>query len=416
MRWRAVLAACGVVVVLAVGVLAARVLLHHFRGVPHHTPTQPTITTAPPKPHKPNDSLPWPTYGADNARTRAVTVPGMRPPFRRLWTYRGRHLLELPPIAGYGLLYEESFDGRIKAIDPTTGAVKWSYYSRRCGWSSPALGGHLLFATFIGGVSERCSHAPGGTLVALSARTGRVVWSRNIGQSESSPLFAHGVVYFGDTDGNVYAYSAAGKELWSSPTGGPVKGSPAIAHGRLFIGNYDSGNFYALNPHTGAEIWKSPGLGNVYAGPSVADGRVYIGSIDGNVYAFSPQTGARLWTFPTGGYVYASTAVWRGVVLVGSYDHNFYAINGADGSERWQFAAGGPISGAASVVNGIVYFSTLTHKTYAINVATGNLVAHWNDGDYSPAVAAYGKLFLVGLGRIYALEPRDSGTRRHRKR
>lgn len=409
MRWR--LAALGVV--LVAGVLAAGAYLHHrgfFRGIPQHTTTSTPITTAAPKPQKRDDSLPWPTYGADNARTRAVTVPGLRPPFRKTWTFFGHHLLELPPVAGYGLIYEESFDGRLHAIDPKTGKDKWPpYYSHRCGWSSPALGDGLVFTTFIGSVGYRCSRAEGGLLVAFDAHTGRIRWSQNIGQSETSPLFDHGTVYFGSTNGYVYAFSArTGRERWSYDTGGPVKGSPALVDGRLFIGSYDTGNFLALNPQTGGLIWKSPGHGNFYAGASVVDGRVYVGSsTDDNVYAFSARTGAQLWKFPTGGYVYASTAVWRGIVLVGSYDHNFYAINGRDGTERWSFPAGGAISGAASVINGVVYFSTLNpHRTYAVDASNGHLIRSWNDGEYSPAIAAYGRLFLIGVGRIYALEPR----------
>jgi len=104
--------------------------------------------------------------------------------------------------------------------------------------------------------------------------------------------------------------------------------------------------------------------------------------------------------------VYASPAVWRGLVLVGSYDHTFYAINGATGSMRWSFPAGGAISGAASVIDGVVYFSTFARTTYARDAATGRRIRMWNDGEYSPAIAAYGRLFLVGLGRIYALAPR----------
>jgi outer membrane protein assembly factor BamB len=414
-RW--LLAVVGAIL-LAAGVLAAVVLFHHYyRGIPTHTATRPTITGKGPPPQ--NESLPWPTYGADNFRTRAVTATGVRPPFNRQWTWHGHTLLELPPVAGYGLLYEETFNGFIHAIDPATGKEKWQhpYDSRRCGWSSPALGGGRLFATFIGSVHRACAQLPNGGLVALDARTGKVLWSRNIGQSEVSPLFSHGIVYFGSTDGGVYAYAAkTGRKIWSYNTGGAVKGSPTVAHGRLFIGNY-GGNFYALNARTGGLIWRSGGHGSFYAGPSVVDGRVYEGSNDGNVYAFSARTGRQLWKFGTGRYVYASPAVWRGIVLVGSYDHRFYAINGATGSERWVFNAGGPISGAASVIDGLVYFSTLNpHRTYALNAAGGRLREKWNDGEYSPAIAGYGHLFLVGVGEIYALEPRDSGSRRQHKR
>ena len=329
----------------------------------------------------------------------------MRPPFRRLWTFYGHALLEFPPVAGYGLLYEESFDGRLHAIDPATGEEKWSYYSRRCGWSSPALADGLVFATFIG--DARCSPLPGGgEIAALSAQTGRIRWRRTIDQSESSPLVADGTVYFGSTNGRVYGLDAAtGKERWSYDTGAPVKASPALAHGRLFVGNYAE-SFYALDSRTGKLLWQNGGHGNFYAGASVAGGRVYAGSISGSVYAFSTRSGEELWRFETGSYVYASPAVWRGIVLVGSYDHTFYAINGATGTMRWDFPADGAITGPASVVDGVVYFSTLAHKTYALNAATGHRIAEWDDGEYSPAVAADGRLYLVGRGRIYALAPR----------
>jgi len=401
-KWRLAAAA----LVLAAGALAAVVLIG--RGIPTHKVTRPRITT--PAPKRQNNSLPWPTYGFDNARTRAVTAPGLRPPFRRpLWRWHAHNLLEFPPVAGYGMLYDESFNGLLHAIDPATGKEKWPPYdSHRCGWSSPALGDGLVFATFIGSVSPTpCSQLPNGGLVAIDAHTWKIRWSRNIAQSESSPLFSHGVVYFGTTDGFVHAFAAAtGKPLWSFDTGGQVKGSPALVRGRIFIGTY-GGTVFALDASTGHEIWHQGGYGNFYAGPSVVDGRVYLGTISHHVYAFSTRTGHQLWDFPTGGYVYASTAVWRGIVLVGSYDGNFYAINGASGTERWQFRAGGAISGAASVINGIVYFSTLSpHRTYALNASSGHLIKRWDDGDYSPAVAAGGRFFLIGLGQIYALTPR----------
>ena len=390
MRW---LAALGLVALLA-----------GCGSAPRHAVSTPTVTAPQPPPE--NVSVPWPTFGADVGRTRAVTAPGLRPPFRRLWTFHGHALLEFPPVAGYGLLFEESFDGRIHAIDPATGAEKWSYYSRRCGWSSPALGHGLVFATFVG--DARCSPIPdGGEIVALDAQTGKVRWRRAIDKSESSPVVAHGTVYFGDTNGRVYALDAAtGAERWSYDTGAPVKASPSLGDGRLFVGNY-AGTFYALDAATGKLLWQSGGHGNFYSSPSVSNGRVYVGSLDNRVYAFSAPSGRVLWSFATGGYVYASPAVWRDIVLVGSYDNTFYAINGATGTMRWDFHADGAITGCASVIDGVVYFSAeRVHKTYVLGASGGHLIAKWPDGEYSPAVAAGGRLYFVGLGRIYVLAPR----------
>ena len=360
--------------------------------------------TTPKKPPAATAALPWPTYGADNARLRAAAGKGLRPPFRRLWTFHGRHLLEFPPVVGYGSVFEEVFDGRLYSIDAATGQTRWHFTSHGCGWSSPALADHLVFATFIG---NRECHATlqGGELVALSPETGRIRWRRAIGPSESSPLVEHGTLYVADQNGYVYALDArSGRLRWRFDTGAPIKASPTFAYGRIYIGNY-AGEMLALTAGTGRLVWRSLGYGNFYSTAAVNAGRVYVGSLDGRVYAFAARSGAALWNFGTGSYVYASPAVWHGLVLVGSYDHTFYALDGGTGSLRWTYHAQAPISGAASVVDGIVYFSSFDHRTYGLLAASGHLRAEWPDGEYSPAVAGNGRLYLVGLGRIYALVP-----------
>lgn len=368
---------------------------------PPSLPTPPTTVT---QPTRTSAALPWPTYGADNARLRAVAASGVRPPFRRVWTFHGRHLLEFPPSVGYGSIFEEVFDGRLYSIDPANGRTRWRYTSHRCGWSSPALADHLLFATFIG--NHECGATrTGGELVALSPETGHIRWRRKLGPSESSPLVADGTVYVADQNGYVYAFAArTGHLRWRFATGAPIKASPSLAYGRIYIGDY-AGEMLALAARTGRLVWRSTGHGNFYSTASVNAGRVYVGSLDGSVYAFSARNGDVLWSFGTGSYVYASPAISRGLVLVGSYDHDFYALEGSTGSLRWTYHARAAISGAASVVDGIVYFSSFDHRTYGLLAANGRLRAEWPDGEYSPAVAGNGRLYLVGLGRIYALRP-----------
>ena len=50
-------------------------------------------------------------YGYDAERQR-VAAFGLRPPFRRIWTFRARKLLEFPPAIAYGRLYFTNNSGR----------------------------------------------------------------------------------------------------------------------------------------------------------------------------------------------------------------------------------------------------------------------------------------------------------------
>src|SRR5207244_10675658 len=112
------------------------------------TTSGPALTvTGPAKTPRLNAALPWPTYGAGNARLRAVSAAGLRPPFRRLWTFHGRALLEFPPVVGYGSVFEEAFDGHLYALDPATGRARWRSTAHRCGWAWPGPAQPPVLAT-----------------------------------------------------------------------------------------------------------------------------------------------------------------------------------------------------------------------------------------------------------------------------
>jgi outer membrane protein assembly factor BamB len=353
----------------------------------------------------------WSTYGYDAERLRFAPGIDLRPPYRRLWTFHGRNLLEFPPAIAYRRLYLPTFDGRFFALDSRTGRVVWRYRSDHCAWASPAVENGLVFQTFLlAGRTCTSGARPFGELVAFDARTGALRWRLRLASaSESSPLATNGAVYVADWSGVVYAVAAkSGRVLWRSHVGGELKGSIARAGRLLYIGSYD-GHLSALDARTGRVVWRSglqPRLGHagtIYSTPAVAYGRVYLGSTDGKLYSFGATSGRLRWSHSTGGYVYASPAVWDGLVLAGSYDHRFYALDAATGDERWSFPSNGRISGSATVIDGIVYFSTLSERTYALNARTGRLVWSYPDGKYSPVVADHRRLYLVGFGRLYGM-------------
>jgi len=366
-------------------------------------------TAAPPKPPAPEAGVLWPMYGGDAARVR-VADSSLAPPFRRLWTFHAQSLVEFPPVVAYGRLYFANNSGVLFAISAKTGKRAWRYDSNRCQAMSPAVGFHTVYATFLNHPPCNASGPHQGQLVAFWAGSGQVRWRKTIGPSESSPLLHGSVVYVGDWNGDVSAFSATtGRRWWTFHAGGAVKDGLAYAGGRIYFGSYDS-HVYALNAVTGKLIWKASAQprfgssGTFYATPAVAYDRVFVGSTDGRVYSFGATTGKLRWSYATGDYVYSSPAVWRKRVFVGSYNGTFYCFDAATGNVLWQFHADGSISGAPTVVAGRVYFATLDGRTYGLNALTGHLLWSFPDGKYSPVVADKTRFFLTGYGKIYGLE------------
>jgi outer membrane protein assembly factor BamB len=365
-----------------------------------------------PRPKKLIETVPWPTYGLDNQRTRFAGDFRLRPPFRRVWRYRAGSLIEFPPPIAYGALYVPVERGFVDALDAKTGKRLWRHHYRACIAATPAVDQGLVFVAMMNPCKQPHDGRPG-LLVALSARTGHEVWRFDLGATESSPLVVNGVVYVGSRDHRLYALKArTGKLLWSYDTGGEIKSAPAYVAGTVFVGAYN-GYLYAIDARTGRLRWRAAsekvvlrGRGGFYANPAIAYGRIFIGNTDGAVYAFGATRGALLWARKTGGYVYGSAAIWNQTIYVGSYDHTFYALDAATGAVKWKFKANGPISGSATVMDGIVYFSTLAERTYGLDARTGRVVWTFKDGQYSPLVAQSGLAFLVGRGSIYALAPR----------
>jgi outer membrane protein assembly factor BamB len=356
----------------------------------------------------------WPTYGFDNERQRVVSF-GLRPPYRRIWTFGARNLLEFPPAIAYGRLYFTNNSGVLFAVNGKTGKRAWRFKSGRCVASTPAVSGHTVFQSFMNEPPCNSKRPPGrleGEVIAFATGFGRVRWRTRLGPVESSPLVANGRVYVGDWRGRVYALDErTGRVRWTFVAEGRIKGSVALSGNRLYVGTY-KGYLYALNARTGKQIWRARsqdrfgGRGQFYSTPTAAYGRVYLGSTDGKVYSFGATSGELRWSQGTGDYVYSSPAVWRKKVYAGSYSGTFFAFDAATGDIVWEFDAGGEISGSPTILDGVVYFATLEERTFALDARNGQVLWTFADGKYTPVVADRERLYLVGHARVYGMVER----------
>ena len=405
------------VLLVAAGVVAVGLYRkqqgHDVRG----SSTEEFVTTqqepvAPP----PGGKIRWPMYRFDPARQGDAPRMLVKPPYRPLWFFRARSLVEVPPAVAYGRLYFANADGTLFAVDTRKVKARWTFRAGRCTAATPAVDGHTVYMSFLNKPPCNATRSGlDGQVVALNADTGKVRWRVTIGPTESSPLVVDGVVYVGDWNGKVYALTAAtGATRWTFRTGDKVKGAISFAGGRVFFGSYDH-HVYALNARSGKLFWRASAQqrlgprGRFYSTPAVAYGRVYIGSTDGKVYSFGATSGKLRWSHGTGDYVYASPAVWQERVYAGSYNGTFYCFDAATGDVCWKFKALGAISGSPVVINDVVYFSTLKNRTYALDPRSGKLLWAFRRGAYAAVVSDRRRLYLVGYARVFGMAPRLPG-------
>jgi outer membrane protein assembly factor BamB len=352
----------------------------------------------------------WPLYGYNQRRTRYLAAKGIKPPFKKLWKYGGRPLLEFPPIFVHGTLYGLDNSGHAFAIDARSGKLRWKRRVATLNASSPTFSHHRLYIANL---------APG-HILSLDPKDGHTVWKKILpGRSESSPVVVDKRVFFGDESGTMFAVDRRnGHTIWTTQLCGSIKAAPAYKHGILFVGDY-GGCMSAVNSHSGKVKWQtsSQGLGlgstgRFYSTPAVAFGRVYSGNLDHRVYSFEASNGDIAWSHSTGSYVYSGPAVadtpqTPPSIYIGSVDGNLYALDARTGATRWSRYLGGQILGSPSAVGNIVYAGTYVGTTtYGLSMRNGHQVFKFSTGGAnSPVISDGHRLYLTGYSSITALQP-----------
>ncbi|HEY8083402.1 MAG TPA: PQQ-binding-like beta-propeller repeat protein [Solirubrobacterales bacterium] len=370
----------------------------------------PNATFRPQKPKKQRaKTVSWPLYGYDRARTRYLPAKGVKPPFKKIWRYTERPLLEFPPVLARGRLYLVDNSGHAVSLDADTGKLLWKRRIGRLNASSPTFHRNRLYVVNL---------VPG-HVVKLDARNGRIIWKRSLpGRAESSPVVVGRTLYFGCENGELLALSTRnGNMRWSTSLAGPVKSAPAYYGGVLYVGDY-GGYMNAVNAKTGEVKWQSDSLGQgfgtsgaFYSTPAVAFGRVYAGNNDSRVYSFDRKDGTIAWTYSTGGYAYSGPAVantthTRPTVYIGSFDGNVYALDARDGEPRWIRSAGGQVIGSLTAIGNIVYVAEFSDtSTTGYSMKTGRTVFSYPRGTYTPLISDGRRIYLVGYSSITALQP-----------
>jgi outer membrane protein assembly factor BamB len=240
------------------------------------------------------------------------------------------------------------------------------------------------------------------------------------GPVRSTPAVYNETVYFGSSDGNLYAVDLKnGNEKWKFPAGGAVTSSPAISGDKVFFSSRN-GYFFSLDVNSGMENWRfnlgsdlpyTWGFDYYISSPVIENKIIYIGSGNGKFYSIDADNGNVNWEFNCHSRIRSTAAISDKLILFGDMGGRFYALNKNNGSLAWKFEVEGikydnskfgfdrkSIMSSAAVSGTNVVFGSRDGNLYDLNILNGKEIWKVSHGTSwiisSPAI--YDGVIYVG--------------------
>ncbi|MBX3706498.1 MAG: outer membrane protein assembly factor BamB [Pseudomonadales bacterium] len=201
-----------------------------------------------------------------------------------------------PPVGGAELVFVQTEDGRLIALERTNGAVRWSYDNpvpvlTLRGTSMPVFGGGLVYAGFANGM-----------IAAIRAETGEPVWEHRVmlpeGRSElermvdidSTPVLAGGLVFVVSYQGRLKALRATdGALLWEQELSSFL--DLAAGFRQVFVVDQID-TVLAYDQQSAERLWSQEGLLRRQLSSPVALGEyVLVGDSEGYLHVLSQANG-----------------------------------------------------------------------------------------------------------------------------
>ncbi len=333
-----------------------------------------------------------------------------------------------------GIIYAESDDYHLYAIDAQTGQQLWeSYPLANTPMGNPIVANGMIYVT-VGDTGFPFSqllkfYLNNGNfsltrglmysaIYAFSQQTGRLVWRQDFhGEAMASPVVVGSTVYEPTGGGTLWAFDGAtGAVKFETPMGGFDSMSspntytdPTTKKTEIIVGTSNSSNVVAIDASSGAVNWKQPtnlsifntGMGDNSPAVDQANGLIFqdsvvdfnqkAGTVNLAVYAMDAKTGAVVWSTTLGSgatspaYKSGVIMVHHGVVYVGSpVTSQLFALNEATGKELWSFnyqnaGPAGAGRGGAVYYHGILWVAS-GPTIYSINPSSGAEISSYSPG------------------------------------
>ncbi len=233
-------------------------------------------------------------------------------------------------------------------------AIKLPAASSMCGIPSCAPGGNavgvVLYASPV--LSDDLVYVGtyNGKIYALNSSTGALRWvypregNENVGSIVGNLAIDNNSIYFGSSNGKVYALDkATGDRKWPEyETFDRIWTSPVISDGVIYVSSYDN-KLHAISSTDGKKLWQIELPSAICSSPAVSKDIIYCGTFDRNLYAIKKTNGSILWKFESGNWFWSDVLVNGNVIYAACLDSRIYAIDADSGKEMWRFQCDKPV-------------------------------------------------------------------------
>ncbi|HTZ20826.1 MAG TPA: PQQ-binding-like beta-propeller repeat protein [Opitutaceae bacterium] len=308
----------------------------------------------------------------------AVPDPAAAPPApAAMWSRALSAPVWGSPVARNGFVYLGDVAGNFHAIRAIDGAEEWTWRGR-----VPLWGEALATDDAVYFLDEQCA------LVCLGRTDGHLKWRMALSEqapAPANPTFNHrtavpvieaGTLYVGSVDGTIFAIEAAtGKVLWRRAAGAPIYSAVAIDGEELVAGCYD-GTVLRVNRRTHQETARTRLGGAIASAPVVAGGTIVVGCRDYLLYGLQRANLAVSWRDSFWfSWVESTPNLVDGAIYIGGSDYRRVSkIDPASGVADWTTDVGGLTWGTPVVTAGTIFAGTSAQSPAAIK-HTGGITA-----------------------------------------
>jgi outer membrane protein assembly factor BamB len=290
-------------------------------------------------------------------------------PVQTLWTISLPAAVAGAPATDDRYAYFRIGEGALAAYDLHGGSQRWTVAA---GSVIPsAAGDDLVFA------------ADADAIHAYRAESGVATWRLPIASPLAVPMqWESGWLVAGTDSGTLLAIRALdGQVIWQRELGAPLGARPTIAGEQLLLPIADG--LTAVQLRTGEQLWQTR-----FGGPAhevlAVRGRLYAGSTDNHLYCLDARTGRIEWRFRTGADAVGLPAADDERVYFVALDNVLRGLDLGNGAQRWKRPlpvrpSAGPLRiGSLLLVNGLgpvlLTFNTRDGTPGGEHTAPGDLV------------------------------------------